>query len=294
MNYAIIWKDFFHIVEGREPAMEEVPKESVQLGGVQSVERALDLLEHLAHTSDWVGVSELSIATGLPAGTVHRLLMTLITREYVIRDRQKRRYAIGPAFRLLADNNSRMPDWPKIAMPYLQELVAVSGETANLAVLERNRAVYVAQAQSMRMVRMFTEIGNRVTLHSTGCGKVLLAFQSDEVIRSILAEIRLPACTDKTITNLERLQEELAQVRQQGYARDDEEMEEGVRCIAVPVYHLKELQGPKGKVVAAMSISGPTSRLDSVCVSVLIAHLQRISGDLSKAMFVPDFPSTDQ
>lgn len=252
--------------------------ERASLGGVQSVERTLDLLEYLARSSSWVGISELSNATGQPVGTIHRLLKTLVGRKYVVRDSHTRRYALGPAFRLLADAGLQTIDWSEIGTPLLRELVEISGETANLAVMEGNRAVYVAQAQSLRMVRMFTELGNRVPLHCTGCGKVLLAYQPDSVIASIIAETGLPGYTDKTITDAGQFQQELEMIRQQGYAVDNGEQEEGVRCLAVPVY------GPKGKVVAAMSISGPSSRLDSRRTPALLPHLKRISAAISSAL----------
>ena len=253
-------------------------QEDVSLGGVQSVERTLDLLEHLARSSDWVGISELSEATGQPVGTIHRLLKTLTAREFVVRDSRTRRYALGPAFRRLAGTGLQTPDWIEIATPLLQELVEISGETANLAVLERNRAVYEAQAQPTRIVRMFTELGNRVPLHCTGCGKVLLAYQPNSVIASIIAEAGLPRYTETTITDPGQFQQELEMIRQQGYAVDNGEQEEGVRCIAVPVY------GPKGKVVAAISISGPSSRLDSRGIPGHLLHLKRISAAISSAL----------
>ncbi len=253
-------------------------QDSISLGGVQSVERTLDLLECLARSSSWVGISELSNATGQPVGTIHRLLKTLVGRKYVVRDSHTRRYALGPTFRRLAGVGLQTIDWSEIGTPLLRELVEISGETANLAVMERNQAVYVAQAQSLRMVRMFTELGNRVPLHCTGCGKVLLAYQPDSVIASIIAETGLPGYTDKTITDAGQFQQELEMIRQQGYAVDNGEQEEGVRCLAVPVY------GPKGKVVAAMSISGPSSRLDSRRTPALLPHLKRISAAISSAL----------
>ncbi len=256
----------------REPRQQP---ESTPLGGVQSIERALDLLEYLARTPQWVGISELSNATGQPVGTIHRLLMTLMAREYVVRDSRTRRYSLGPACRLLTVSEQHVPDWRKIATPLLRQLVEISGETANLAVMDGDRAVYVAQAQSARMVRMFTELGNRVPLHATGCGKVLLAHQPASVITSIIAQAGLPAYTDKTLTNPNQFQRELAQVRELGYALDNGEQEEGVRCVSVPVY------GPGNTIVAAISISGPSSRLDSTRIPDLVPHLKRTSTALS-------------
>ncbi|QBD77801.1 IclR family transcriptional regulator [Ktedonosporobacter rubrisoli] len=253
-------------------------KEGVSPGSVQSVERALELLECLAHSSAWVGISELSHATGQPVGTIHRLLMTLVAREYVVRDNRTRRYALGPAFRRLASTDLQTPDWVKIGNPHLRELVEISGETANLVVKEGNRAVYVAQAQPMRTVRMFTELGNRVFLHCTGCGKVLLAYQPESVIAAIIAETGLPRSTEVTITDPGQLQQELDLIRQRGYALDNGEQEEGVRCLAVPVYSLQ------GRVVAALSVSGPGSRLDSRRIPGLLPHLKRISASISSVL----------
>src|SRR6266446_9638863 len=185
-------------------------QESALLGAVQSVERALDLLECLARSSSsWVGISELSNATGQPVATVHRLLMTLVARQYVVRDSRTRRYALGPAFRRLAGAGLQTPDWPTIATPQLREVVEIRGETANLAVMEGNQAVYMAQAQTTRMVRMFTELGNRVPLHCTGCGKVLLAYQSANVANTIINQAGLRNYTDRTITDPDQLRQEL-------------------------------------------------------------------------------------
>src|SRR5207245_11789031 len=130
--------------------------------GVQSVERALDLLELLARSSDSMGISQLSAATGQPVGTVHRLLMTLVARGYVMRDSRNRRYALGSTARMLANANSQRLNCAEIAAPFLRQLVELSGETANIVVMEQDKAVYLAQVQSTRMVRMFTELGNRV------------------------------------------------------------------------------------------------------------------------------------
>lgn len=256
----------------------QLKQESASLSAVQSIERALDLLECLARSSDWMGISELSHATGQPVGTIHRLLKTLTAREYVVRDSRTRRYALGPAFRRLAGTGLQTLDWTVVATPLLQELVEISGETANLAVLERDRAVYEAQAQPSRMVRMFTVLGNRVPLHCTGCGKVLLAYQPDSVITSIIAESGLPRYTDTTITDSGQLQQELEKIRQQGYAIDNGEQEEGVCCLAAPVY------ASQGKVVAAISISGPSSRVDSRHIPTLLPHLKRISAAISSAL----------
>ncbi|HZU00140.1 MAG TPA: IclR family transcriptional regulator [Ktedonobacteraceae bacterium] len=253
-------------------------QENAILCGVQSIEQALDLLECLACSVGWVGISELSEATGQPAAMIHRLLMTLVMRKYVVRDSRTHCYALGPAFHGLSGSSRQMPDWTEIATPHLQELVEISGETANLTVIEGNRAVYVAQAQPTRRLRVFTKLGNRVPLHCTGCGKVLLAYQPESVIASIMAQTELSRYTETTITDLGHLQQELELIRQQGYAVDNGEQEEGVRCLAAPVYD------SKGRVVAAVSVSGPSSRLDSGHIPTLLSHLKRISAIISSTL----------
>jgi len=151
-------------------------------------------------------------------------------------------------------------------------------QTGSQSSLERNWAVYEAQAQPTRMVRIITVLGNRVPLHCTGCGKVLLAYQPESVVASIVAEEGLPRYTERTITDPGQFQQELEMIRHQGYAIDNGEQEEGVRCIAVPVY------GSKGKVVAALSISGPSSRVDSRHIPTFLPHIKRISAAISSAL----------
>ena len=259
-----------------QPKSENLPGNSVQ-----SVERTLDLLEYLALSTNWMGISELSSATGLPVGTVHRLLATLAARGYVARDTHTRRYTLGPTLRMLVNINQQAPSWVEIAEPFLRELMEMSGETANLAVLEREQTVYVAQAQSRRIVRMFTEVGNKVPLHNTGCGKILLAYHFKDIPESVLAQMKSGGVTNMTITDPQQLQQELAEIRHKGYAVDNEEQEEGVRCLAVPVFGLRE------KIIAAMSVSGPASRLDITRTETLVPHMKRISAALSQTLVAP-------
>ncbi|MGB3634651.1 MAG: IclR family transcriptional regulator, partial [Rubrobacteraceae bacterium] len=155
-----------------ENAMEAPQRE----GGVQSVERALDILEFVSRSEGELGISEIGAATGLSAGTVHRLLATLGSRGYVYRNKETRRYALGLKSLTMATVTRERVG--ATARPFLEELAQESRETANLAILEGNSAVYIEQvAPPNRMLRIFTEPGNRVSLHACGSGKVLLAYQ---------------------------------------------------------------------------------------------------------------------
>ncbi|MFA9444879.1 IclR family transcriptional regulator [Egicoccus sp. AB-alg6-2] len=239
--------------------------------GVQSVERALDVLEVLAASGREMGISELGQATQLPYATIHRLTATLVRRGYVRQDPRSRKYVLGARLVELGTAAGRMLGGS--ARPYLERLVELTGETANLALLEDGYVVYVAQASSRRMVRMFTEVGNRVLPHSTAVGKVLLAHQPRAVAERILQRNGLPPATANTVTDAAVLLRELERVRERDYALDLEEQEEGVNCVAVPLL-------PANGLVAAMSVSGPTGRLDEPRRREVIEHLRTVAADL--------------
>ncbi len=166
-------------------------------GGVQSLERAFDLLERMADAGGEVGLSELSAGSGLPLPTIHRLMRTLVACGYV-RQQPNRRYALGPRLIRLGESASRLlGTW---ARPHLARLVEETGETANMALLDGDEIVYVAQVPSKHSMRMFTEVGRRVLPHSTGVGKALLAGFPPEEVRALLGRTGMPAATEKTIT----------------------------------------------------------------------------------------------
>jgi len=245
---------------------------------VQSVERALDILEALAGAGGDIGIVELSRLVGLHASTVHRLLTSLMGRGYVSQSDQTGRYSLGPRALRLGRAFHEQSDIRAQARPFLQRLMEESGETANLIILDRDEAVYIDQVPSPRLVRMFAEVGRRVPLHSTGCGKVLLAHQRPEERARIVQEKGLPASTPRTITSPEELERELAQVRACGYAIDNEEQEEGVRCVAAPV------RDYTGQVVAAISLSGPTTRLSLERIQELAPLVMAACAELSASL----------
>jgi IclR family transcriptional regulator, acetate operon repressor len=243
--------------------------------GVQSVERALELLEALAETGEAKGVSELARATGLPVATIHRLLATMVSRGYVRQDSGSHKYTLGSHLIRLGDAAAR--DFGQFARPYLAELMEASGETANLAMLEDGQVAYVAQVASRHhRVRMFTEVGRRVHPHTSGVGKVVLAFRPRAEVEALLATTGLPPRTPRTITDPARFLAELDKVASQGYAIDSGEEEVGVRCLAVPVFGM-------GGSVAAMSVSAPEGRLQDRDIERVLPEMLRISAALSAA-----------
>ena len=218
---------------------------------VQSVERAIDLLETLSRGGP-LGVSELVLQTGLPLGTVHRLLSTLNARGYT-QQLTDRRYAVGAA--ALSLTSSSQQTVADLGQPGIHQLTAAFGESANLAVLQGDAMVYVAQSPSPHSLRIFAEVGRQVPLHSTAIGKAVLSTFTDDQVVELLAKTRLTASTPYTLTRPAEILAELAVIRSRGFAIDDQEQELSVRCVAAPV---ATEHGRPARI--AMSISGPTER----------------------------------
>jgi IclR family transcriptional regulator, acetate operon repressor len=242
-------------------------------GGVQSIERAFDLLELLADAGGTLGLSELAAASGLPLPTIHRLMRTLVNRGYV-RQEPSRRYTLGSRLIRLGETSSRLLGaW---LQPYLVQLVGLTGETANLALLDGDEVVYVAQAPSPHQMRMFTEPGRRVRPHCTAVGKALLSQLAPADVRVILARTGMPSITPTTITDPEVLLAHLEVIRRQGFAVDEGEQEVGVRCFAVAV--------PDAPNRIAISSSGPQARMGDDAAARIVPALKRIADDIAAAI----------
>ncbi len=244
-------------------------------GGVQSVQRSFALLEHLADCGGRATLRELALRSGLPAPTVHRIIRTLLGGGY-IRQEPSRAYALGPRLVRLGDAAGRvLGAW---AQPVLLALVEATGETANMAMLDGDRVIYLAQAPSKHSMRMFTEVGRRVHVHCTAVGKALAAQLPGEELRELLARAGMPAQTPHTITEVDALMHHLEGVRGRRFATDEQEQELGVRCIAVPV-----LRAP---VRVALSVSGPVARFTPAVRDEVVPAMLRAAQQLSDALRV--------
>jgi len=238
-------------------------------GGVQSIERAFELLEAMADAGGVVGLSQLATRSGLPLPTIHRLMRTLVGRGYA-RQETSREYALGPRLIRLGETASGLIG--ERARPQLARLVDVLGESANLALFDGGQVLYVAQAPGRHSMRMFTEVGRRVSPHCTAVGKALLAQMPPGKVRDILERTDMVAHTPNTITDPEAYMRELEKVHREGYAVDEGEQEIGVRCVAVA------LDG--GPANAALSISGPTTRMTDDVVQRAVPELQAAAAAL--------------
>ncbi len=257
--------------------MKEATEPRRSRRSVQSVDRALDLLEALAGAEGEVSITALAARTKLHVSTVHRLLATLLRRGYVRQNPDTSRYYAGAKVATLSDGRGRYNELRLAARPILQGLVEATRETANLSVLDDTMAVYIETAASPQVVRLFTVVGNRVPLHATGAGKALLASLPHQRREALIDRAGLRAHTGKTLVDRAALARALDEARERGYALDDEEYDDGVRCVAVTV-------GPIGAPIGAISISGPASRLTKQRCVEFVPQMRRAASDLTEAL----------
>jgi len=228
---------------------------------VQSVERALSILEILADYGAPMHLGQISEQARLRPSTAHRLLGTLISCGFVEQDTESR-YRLGLKVFRIGNAATYVTDIRQIAAPYMQELLERCNETVNLAVLDKGEVVYIDQLESNNIVvvRMFARVGNRGPAYCTGSGKVLLSGLSEEEFQRYLATTELVRFTTDTITDAKFLEREIERVRKDGYALDLGERDEGVRCVAAPIKNYE------GRVVAALSVSGPSMRMTATYI----------------------------
>lgn len=251
------------------------PQDGRRHGGVQSIERAFSILDATADAGGVIGLSQLASACQLPLATIHRLVRTLVDLG-CMRQEPSRQYSLGPRLMRLADSSTKRLG--TVARPYLTNVVEAFGESVNLAVLDGEEIVYVAQVQpSDTFMRMFTEVGKRVKPHTTAVGKAILAGEPDEAVVDLLKRSGMARRTERTITTPEEFLADLARVRERGYALDEGEQEIGVRCVAVAV--------PDAPRPMALSMSGPLPRMTDGVVAAAVPILSqaalRISEELS-------------
>jgi DNA-binding IclR family transcriptional regulator len=245
---------------------------------IQSVERALKILDLFdEHTSE-LKITEISERMDLHKSTVHSLLKTLHEYSYIDQNPDNGKYKLG--LKLAERGNvviSNM-DIRKVARKNLLELSAKTGQTVHLGILDGREGVYIDKVEGKHSIIRYSRIGRRLPLHSTAIGKVIIAFQSPNIIQRLLKEYPYQQQTTCTITNEAVFQKEIEKIQQQKYAVDDQENEQGVRCVAVPIFN------GTGKVLAAISISTLVSRVSEQELSVFIDLLQTSCQELSEQM----------
>ncbi|RQH02670.1 IclR family transcriptional regulator [Natrarchaeobius oligotrophus] len=219
---------------------------------VGAVQTTLDIID-LLHQRDGAGVTELSEELDLSKGTVHSHLATLYKNEYLIKNGDE--YNLSLRYLHLAETVRDRLGFYDVVREEVDELAAESGELSQFATEEHGRAVYIYKAKGDKAVETASSVGKREFLHCISLGKAMLAHYSESYVDEIIDEYGLPGFTDTTVTSRDDLFENLAEIRERGYAIDNEERIDGLRCVAAPVLH------NDGTVLGAVSLSGPSSRM---------------------------------
>lgn len=224
--------------------------------GSSTLNRALLVLEEIAAgPQDGMTAAQLAAATGANRVTVHRILTSFQRHGFVRQETAGAPYRLGFKLLELAEAVVQERDLVRLTYPVLDELAERTGETCHLAVIDGAEAVYVAKIESNQSIRMVSRIGARVPLYCTALGKALIAAADPDLSERLLARQAFERRTERTHTSPDGLRHELDEIRERGYAIDDTENEAGVRCVGSAVVD------HTGRPIAAISVSGPTSRV---------------------------------
>ncbi|KAA6464790.1 IclR family transcriptional regulator [Acidobacteria bacterium AB60] len=244
---------------------------------VQALDRAFAVLDLLGESETPLGLAQVASALQLHKSTAHRFLMVL-ERHHMVERTVSGKFRLGLRLFDFGNRAIEQYDLRDRAQPHLRRLVAETEETAHLCILEQARVIYIDKIEPARSVRMITRIGASNPVHCTSVGKAMLAFLPEDRAAEIIRRTRFERFTNRTIATADALKTEIEKTRRRGYAVDDEELEEGLRCIAVPV-----LDGQR-QPVAAVSVSGPSFRVTAQKLPSIANHLLQCVRGISTDM----------
>lgn len=245
---------------------------------VQSVDRALSILEVLTNYREGLGVTEISEKVNLHKSTVYRLLSTLIYKEYVVQDMRSNNYKVTFKLFELGNKNIEKIDLLSVSKVYAKKLMESVNEVVHLVVRDDTQIVYIEKVEANNTIRMASTIGRRSPMYRTSVGKAILAYLSEKEVEAIWENSKVEKLTEYTITELNEMKEELKKVREKGYAIDNQENEIGVRCIGAPIFNRH------GKVEGAISISGPATRVREEDVEKIAEEVMKFAQFISKEL----------
>ncbi|MBL0690869.1 MAG: IclR family transcriptional regulator [SAR324 cluster bacterium] len=256
-----------------------VIKRSKKEYSIQAVDNSFDVLEQFTNQKGDLGITELSRALGLHKNNIFRLLATLETRGYIEQDLNTGNYKLGTKILELNLAYHKHTSLLKIARSVLDNLVAEVKENSYLGLVKNNQVVYVEHAESSQVLRVSSRIGIRLSPLCTAIGKVVLAFSGEEERKSVIRANKFVKHTEHTIINENDLAKAIELIQKKGYAIDNEELDKGVTCVAGPIFNYER------NVVAGISISGPSSRLDEkILKDTIIPAVLHASKKISRAI----------
>lgn len=247
-------------------------------GTIKSIVKAAKVMNLLANAGAPLSLAQMSSEMNMSKSTLHGIISTLVNVKFLVQEQDTGRYWLGT--RLFEIGSSIFNHWNvrNIAYPFLQQIVAEAGETVHMAILDDYEVLYINKLEASSSIRIVTDIGSRLPAHCTGLGKALLSGLSSFELLSMIREKGLKKYTESTITSHENLWRELELARERGYALDEQEFVEGLRCVAVPIFD------HAGNIIAALSISGPVSRMRIEKLDRYRWSLQKAAGEISTQM----------
>ena len=244
-------------------------------GRVQSLARALNILNVLSQAEQGMTLTDLVHTVGLAPSTAHRLLTTLQRDRFVDFAGDRNAWTVGVQAFIVGNGFLQSRDLVSIARPFMRRLMEDGGETVNLAVEDRGEAIFLAQVECRQMMRAITKPGRQVPIHGSAVGKALLAGMPNARVAKILQNRGLPTVTSRTIRTPIKLRRAFEEIRAVGYALDDEENSVGLRCVAAAV------RDEYGDPLAAISVSGPTARITRERMPVLGAMVAAVADEIT-------------
>jgi DNA-binding IclR family transcriptional regulator len=241
------------------------------------ISKVLLILEALQSSSAGLGLKAICDLTGIHKSTAHRFLKHLEHEGYLIRT-EAGAYLIGPRLSQMSARGNQGATLQAVARPILWELWKSTQETVNLALLDQGTVLYVDVIESPHEFRLSSRVGTRRSLHVTALGKALAAFLPAAARENVLSTITFQKSTERTIMNLLQFRQELEKIRRQGYAVDDEEAVQGARCVSAPILN------SEGEPIAAVSVSGPVTRVSPNQVAGLAGAVTSAARAISAAM----------
>lgn len=244
---------------------------------VQSIDRALDIIEVLSEENQGLGVTEIAGRIGLHKSTAHRIIATMADRGYLNKT-EKGTYKIGLKLIEAVSCYINSLELQTEARPYVAQITSELGLTSHLGVLDGDQVVYIEKMDVFSNVRMYSQIGVHVHTYSCSLGKCLLSNYSSQQVRKIMANCSFIKFTKKTLGSVDELIADLDKVRSRGWAIDDEEAEVGHRCIGAPIYDYR------GDIIAAISASGPTTILTEERIKPVAEYVRKQALEISRSM----------
>lgn len=244
---------------------------------VQSLDRAFDILELLSREQHGLNLTEIGNRLELHKSTVYRILNALKNRGYIEKT-ARGSYRLGMEFIELTSLYLNNLELKTEAQPVLRELSAATGNTSFLAIPQDNEIIYIDKMETHNSMRKYSIIGKRAPLYCTALGKSLLADKTADQIRLLYEEQTLEGYTARTITSIDSLVEEIAKTRERGWSIDNEEYENGIRCIGAPIHDYRR------EIIAAVSISGYVSSVAQGHADELAVHVVKAAEEISRRM----------